>query len=492
MVCHVSGELLDWASYDERTDVWSLGCILLEMTTCGFMDSAQISGILFQLKDSPQTLEEALGTVAEHYSHDLCQLIRMTLRRAFHQRPTCRQLLDLSLVQQCLQLIQSPLYRESTKGGEGSSEAIKPVPMDGGIEAIIGYMEENGKSAASQVEALHCLLRKMESEDQLVNDGGKQRVLQSMRELDDSVEAQTLACQVLTSIAITASEGDILFTKEFIYPVCVAMRSHAGSIELQSSACALIMTLSSDEGAAVILGKVGGIQDILAAMRSFPSEVEVISSCCTALWSLSVVEANMGIITKERGVRDICSALETHSDCRDLVDAACSALWSLSMEDDNLNLMADLEVVELLLKSLEKHIQDPGVAKFSCSALSSLAEVHDISAFCILHTENGTDGVPIILKALDTHSGNSEVVESISQLFQELANYEEIREELVSLKVGSALRKLQSRVPQNEGMEHDANIAINSALTALEGKHTRLSLVGGSQREASTDQAKAN
>lgn len=24
--------------YDERSDVWSLGCIFLEMATCGFMD----------------------------------------------------------------------------------------------------------------------------------------------------------------------------------------------------------------------------------------------------------------------------------------------------------------------------------------------------------------------------------------------------------------------------------------------------------------------
>ena len=32
--------------YDERTDIWSMGCILLEMATCGFMDVSMIIVII--------------------------------------------------------------------------------------------------------------------------------------------------------------------------------------------------------------------------------------------------------------------------------------------------------------------------------------------------------------------------------------------------------------------------------------------------------------
>lgn len=84
----------------------------------------QISGVLFQLKDSPQVLEDVLERVNNDYGPDLNQLIRTMLRRAFHQRLTMKELIELPLVQECLKLSNSPLYKTSkscSPDGEGKS-----------------------------------------------------------------------------------------------------------------------------------------------------------------------------------------------------------------------------------------------------------------------------------------------------------------------------------------------------------------------------------
>ena len=57
-------EVLDHP-YDERSDVWSLGCIALEMATCATYDSAQMSGRLFEIKHNVQALEDALCEVGK-------------------------------------------------------------------------------------------------------------------------------------------------------------------------------------------------------------------------------------------------------------------------------------------------------------------------------------------------------------------------------------------------------------------------------------------
>ena len=57
-------EVLDH-EYDERSDVWSLGCIILEMITCHLLDVAQISGKLLEIKHNPQALLDTLFTVKQ-------------------------------------------------------------------------------------------------------------------------------------------------------------------------------------------------------------------------------------------------------------------------------------------------------------------------------------------------------------------------------------------------------------------------------------------
>ncbi|KAL5483787.1 hypothetical protein EMCRGX_G020202 [Ephydatia muelleri] len=491
----IAPEILETAHYDERSDVWSLGCVVLELATCSFLSNESVTGLLFQIKLAPQVVEEALDRVAKEYSAALCHFIRATLRRAFQQRPTVKQLLELPYIQECLALSQSKLCTGTAKVGKYTHLCYPPVrnphlgsfPQETTIKEVnhmasadvLLYMEENTEDPQSQVLALKQLFDVIRDGSQTLDDSGKRQVLHTMVKFISNAEIQVLCCHMLGTLATTAQQNDVLFTKEFISPICLSMRTHAGSKNLQRAACSLIVTISLNEHTAGLIGEIGGIQDILATMRTFPNEEDIVTSCCSALWSLSVCESNVAILSKEKGPHDICEALKSHIGCVSLVESACSALWSLSMEESNLTVMDDLHIVELLLHVLEHFMENVDIAKVSCAALASLVEVHDPPAFHILHTRDGKEGVPILLKALNTHLTHGEVVENIAILFQEMTRHSEIEEELASMHVKEALTSCNKKLPLEASpvlpfclqlQNTEAHSALSDAIVALESR----------------------
>ncbi|XP_064395037.1 serine/threonine kinase-like domain-containing protein STKLD1 [Halichondria panicea] len=475
----VAPEILDMDSkYDERSDIWSLGCVIIEMATCSFMDSAQISVVLYQIKDDPNILEDILTEVSSQYSPQLTKLIRMCLIRAFEQRPSSEDLVKLPYPQECLGLSSSHLYKGgASKGGEGPVES---VPEGSGVGEVMQYLQTHSENEKGVELGLTALLTLSSKQDGCLGDDVKRGLLSVMRDFPSSLTVQSLSCQILESIAVTVGEGDLIFSTECVKTVLQAMRRHSESIELQRSALSLVTTLSTDEETAVCLGAEGGIQDVLAIMRGLSNQSTIVASCCTALWSLSIIDANLEILTKEKAVADVCKALQSYGGDSNLVDSACSALWSLSMNDANLDIMLDFGIVDLLLKTVILFIENPVIVKFAVAALSSLAQVHEISAYHIVRTEEGVDGLPVLIKALRQHSDNLEVVETLACLFHDLTEYGEVKEELRSLKVWEHLSEVESKCYPIKADE--ATLALTEAMAAL---------TTGSSRPSSAAQKRA-
>ena len=95
-----------------------------------FISSRQLRDtdkILFDLKTNLQVLEKALSVVKERYGADMCQFLRLTLRRGYDQRPSATELLQLPFIQHCLQLMGSTLCKEPLEGGCGQGVEVKKV-----------------------------------------------------------------------------------------------------------------------------------------------------------------------------------------------------------------------------------------------------------------------------------------------------------------------------------------------------------------------------
>ena len=98
--------------YDERSDVWSFGCIVLELATCSMFDQAQISNILFEIKQDSEPLEAAVDTISQIYGTELGIFIKKCLARNFHQRPSTSELCKIEFAKDALRLIGSSLVAQ--------------------------------------------------------------------------------------------------------------------------------------------------------------------------------------------------------------------------------------------------------------------------------------------------------------------------------------------------------------------------------------------
>ena len=90
---YLSPELCDELPYNDKSDVWALGCILYELCTYNhpFNAQCQASLVLKIIQNSPEPINN-------FYSDDLQKLINLILDKNYLTRPSCHDILNISFV----------------------------------------------------------------------------------------------------------------------------------------------------------------------------------------------------------------------------------------------------------------------------------------------------------------------------------------------------------------------------------------------------------
>ncbi|KAM4663364.1 serine/threonine kinase-like domain-containing protein STKLD1 [Discoglossus pictus] len=408
-------------SYSTKSDVWSLGSILLDMMTCSTHNNEQLAALLHLIRLDSSSLQSVLKTEVG-YSSDLCRIPLQMLQVNPQKRPSVFDLIQEPYVQRCLFLIGSPLL--------GLKKTLPPGVADelneGGIEKALEFMQLYNDFEDAQISALRHLSKyTTQAEGLMFMEHTVLHVAHAMKTFSGSMDIQLEGCKILQDLASQALEQgrdtECFTNSELILSLVKGIRSFSDKSELLVQIFNLMTMLSSNDMAAELMGKAGVLQDTVKIMKQSLEDRELCLSCCGLLWSVAMA-GHSEREWLEHAVPVIFNLIRKHLNDGELVESAGCCLWILCLKGCVGEKQIE-SVTWVLLDSLQTHPERPVMVKNVCLALASLLRISELAAFRVLVPVAGKSGISLVKDIYQLHCDDPEIAENICLLFNEMARY---------------------------------------------------------------------
>nr|XP_037842904.1 serine/threonine kinase-like domain-containing protein STKLD1 isoform X6 [Chlorocebus sabaeus] len=413
-------------SFSQKSDIWSLGCIILDMTSCSFMASTEAMYLRKSLRQSSGSLETVLKTMEEKQIPDaetFGNLLPRMLQIDPSDRITIKDVVHITFVSGSFKssCISLTLYRETVPASitdmllEGNVASILGLPWCPElVEVVVTTMQLHDRVLDIQLCACSLLLHLL----------GQAMV--------HHLEAKALCNQAITSAVLRAL---------WSYP------EEESLLVLVYSLLAITTTQESEsesESVSEELQNAGLLEHILEHLNSSLESRDVCVSGLGLLWALLLDGIIVNKAPLEKVPDLISQVLATYPADGEMAEASCGVFWLLSL----LGCIKEQQfeqVVALLLQSIRLCQNRVLLVNNAYRGLASLVEVSELAAFKVVVQEEGSSGLSLVKETYQLHKDDPEVVENVGMLLVHLASYEEILPELVSSSMKALVQEIKER-----------------------------------------------
>ncbi|KAM9069513.1 serine/threonine kinase-like domain-containing protein STKLD1 isoform X1 [Sarcophilus harrisii] len=461
-----------------KSDIWSLGCIILDMATCSFMNKLEALALRVAIRSHSKKLVKTLEKIRKREiekANDISDVLIEMLHIKAEDRMSTKDLMKLPFVKDCLLASGKPVVIIKKPLPTSVTETL----LQGGLPSVLEVMNCFLDRPEVQVKALEQLLALVDQDKDLP---WLLDMVESVTSIilshQNILEIQMCACKLLYKILSKAfiNHPDNVPSEKYVADALLSiLRNYPTDEELLSMVCQMLMIISTNEDSMEHLQNIDTFYDINQCLNNFSHNKEISLSCLGLLWSLTVNAALPDKTPLKEAVNLILKILDIYLNDGDRAESACSALWVLSLQGCIEG--AEFEhLTLLLLKCIKLHMQKAVLVNNAYQGLASLVRTSELAAFRIVVTDDNSPGISLIKETYQEHRDDPEVVENMCMLLSELVLYDEIVPELLSNSIHEMLLEIETRFTSSEELLKLATKAIkkmNEFLPKIKSEKTR-------------------
>ncbi|KAI4547587.1 hypothetical protein MG293_004142 [Ovis ammon polii] len=411
-------------SFSQKSDVWSLGCIILDMASCSFLDTLGAMRLRRSIRSSPASLSGVLRTMEERKVPDaktFQALLPLMLQADPAERVTVRDVIHFTFVRSNFRSsgIAQVLRRQVVP------EFVIDMLLESNVASIFGL-----PWPAELVEVLLTVMK------------------QHQRILDIQLRACTLLLRTLGQALAQDAAATVANTSTIAAVLLSVLQSHPVEEQLLATVYSLLTIVASQGLAMDELQRAGLFEDILKRLDSLPRNRDICIHGLSLLWALLVDAIIVNKAPLERAPALVAEVLATFPGDAEVAEAGCAVLWLLSLLGEQLGAQGRragrapghrcagpstgciqeqecAEVVDLLLQSIRLHQDRVLLVNNAYHGLASLAKVSELAALQVVLPRETGGGLDLIRETYQLHCDDPEVVESVCLLLAYLAAYSE-------------------------------------------------------------------
>ncbi|XP_018888687.4 serine/threonine kinase-like domain-containing protein STKLD1 isoform X2 [Gorilla gorilla gorilla] len=437
-------------SFSQKSDIWSLGCIILDMTSCSFMDGTEAMHLRKSLRQSPGSLKAILKTMEEKQVPDVetfGNLLPLMLQIDPSDRITIKDVVHITFVRGSFKssCVSLTLHRQMVPA------SITDMLLEGNVASILEVMQKFSGWPEVQLRAMKRLLKMPADQLGLPWPPELVEVVVTTMQLHDRVlDVQLCACSLLLHLLGQAlvhhPEAKTPCNQAITSTLLSALQSHPEEEPLLVMVYSLlaITTTQESESLSDELQNAGLLEHILEHLNSSLESRDVCASGLGLLWALLLDGIIVNKAPLEKVPDLISQVLATYPADGEMAEASCGVFWLLSL----LGCIKEQQfeqVVALLLQSIRLCQDRALLVNNAYRGLASLVRVSELAAFKVVVQEEGGSGLSLIKETYQLHRDDPEVVENMGMLLVHLASYEEILPELVSSSMKALLQEIKER-----------------------------------------------